>query len=101
MARHVLVASAIVAASLGLGIVGYHVTAGLTWVDALENAAMILTGMGPVSPLSTNAAKIFASAYALFSGVVFITTIGIVLAPALHRLFHRFHIADEGNDSSK
>jgi hypothetical protein len=65
MARHVLVASAIVAASLGLGIVGYHVTAGLTWIDAL----------------------------------VFITTIGIVLAPALHRLFHRFHIADEGNDS--
>ncbi|HEY0456257.1 MAG TPA: hypothetical protein VGE41_07755, partial [Verrucomicrobiae bacterium] len=69
-----------------------HFIAGLDWVDAVLNAAMILTGMGPVNPLQTNAAKFFASFYALFSGIVFITSAGILLAPAAHRVLHKFHL---------
>lgn len=89
-------ASSLIGFSLGLGILGYHFIAGLKWVDALLNAAMILTGMGPVDVLNSDAAKLFASAYALFSGVVFITATGILLTPIFHRVLHRFHI--EGKD---
>ena len=77
---------------LGLGILGYHVIAGFNWVDSLLNAAMILAGMGPVGVLNSDAAKLFASAYALFSGIVFLATSGVLLAPFLHRLMHRFHL---------
>jgi hypothetical protein len=80
--------------SLGLGVLGYHFIAGLQWVDSLLNAAMILTGMGPVDTLNSGAAKVFASAYALFSGVVFITATGILLSPIFHRVLHRFHIEE-------
>jgi len=80
--------------SLGLGILGYHFIAGLNWVDALLNAAMILTGMGPVNPLDSDTAKLFASAYALFSGVVFIIATGILLAPIFHLVLHRFHLEE-------
>jgi hypothetical protein len=80
--------------SLGLGILGYHFIAGFNWVDSLLNAAMILTGMGPVGTLNSDAAKLFASAYALFSGVVFITATGILLTPIFHRVLHRFHIEE-------
>ena len=92
MGRGILVSSALIAISLGIGVVGYHLTAGLDWVDALLNASMILTGMGPVSQLSGNGAKLFASGYALFSGVVFIASAGVVVAPLVHRLLHRFHV---------
>ncbi len=81
--------------ALGLGILGYRYLAGLSWLDALLNASMILTGMGPVNPLTTPAAKIFASAYAIFSGVVFITVMAIILAPVFHRIIHKFHIDEE------
>jgi hypothetical protein len=84
----------VIAFSLGLGILGYHFIAGFTWVDSILNAAMILTGMGPVGTLDSNAAKLFASAYALFSGVIFITATGILLAPMFHRVLHRFHIEE-------
>ena len=80
--------------SLAVGIFGYHFIAKLNWVDSLLNAAMILTGMGPVDILNSDAAKLFASAYALFSGVVFITATGILLAPIFHRVLHRFHIEE-------
>ena len=80
--------------SLCLGILGYHFIAGLRWVDSLLDAAMILSGMGPVSPLTSDAAKVFASAYALFSGVVFISSTGILLSPVFHRVLHRFHIEE-------
>jgi hypothetical protein len=90
----------LVGGSLAIGTVGYHLLAELEWVDAVLNASMILTGMGPVSPLPSAAAKIFASAYALFSGVVFLVACGIVLAPLLHRFLHRFHIdVDDGTPS--
>jgi hypothetical protein len=80
--------------SLCLGILGYHFIAGFTWVDSLLNAAMILAGMGPVGTLNSDAAKVFASAYALFSGVVFISATGILLSPMFHRVLHRFHIEE-------
>ena len=86
----------IVGVSLLFGSVGYHHFGDdLTWVDALLNAAMILTGMGPVGNLTTDGAKMFASAYALFSGVVFISATGILLAPMFHRVLHRFHIEEK------
>lgn len=90
------VASGLIGFSLALGILGYHFIAGLGWIDAVLNASMILTGMGPVNALSTDAAKLFASAYALFSGVVFISATGILLTPIFHRVLHRFHL-EEGN----
>ena len=90
--RHFAVAAAIVALSLGLGIVGYRTLGGLSWVDSLLNASMILGGMGPVNPLIGNGAKIFASFYALFSGMIFLVAAGVLLAPVVHRLLHRFHV---------
>ena len=80
--------------SLGLGILGYHFIAEFNWIDSLLNAAMILTGMGPVGALNSDAAKLFASVYALFSGVVFITATGILLTPIFHRVLHRFHLEE-------
>ncbi len=78
--------------ALGIGVTGYHWIAGLPWVDALLDASMIISGMGPVSPLPTDAAKIFASCYAIFSGVVFISVMAIILSPAVHRVLHKFHV---------
>ena len=72
VARHWLAGFGVLAFGLGVGILGYHYIAGLSWIDSLLNASMILGGMGPVDPLNTNAAKIFASCYALFSGLAFI-----------------------------
>ena len=92
LARNAAVSVGLVGASLAIGAVGYRLTAGLTWVDALLNAAMILTGMGPVSPMTTSAAKLFATAYALFSGVAFLTAVSVLFAPAAHRFLHRFHL---------
>jgi len=82
----------IVFTALFAGVLGYHAIAKLGWIDAILNASMILTGMGPVDPMKTSAAKLFASAYALFSGVVFLSAIGIALAPVFHRILHRFHM---------
>jgi hypothetical protein len=93
--RALALAGGMLACSLGLGVLGYHFIAGLQWVDSLLDAAMILSGMGPVSPLNSDAGKIFASAYALFSGVVFISATGILLSPVFHRVLHRFHIEEK------
>jgi hypothetical protein len=87
--------SALIGFSLGLGVLGYHFIAGLGWVDALLNGSMILAGMGPVNSLNTDGAKVFASAYALFSGLVFIGATGILLAPIFHLVLHRFHIENK------
>jgi hypothetical protein len=94
VALSALLAFGIVVVALFAGIVGYHHYASLRWIDSLLNASMILTGMGPVDPMTTNSAKLFASAYALFSGVVFLSAVGIVLAPIFHRLLHKFHLDD-------
>lgn len=93
--RNFLWGGVIVSFSLLIGILGYHFTENLSWLDSLLNASMILTGMGPVNPMTTTAGKLFASFYALFSGVVFLTTIAFVLAPAAHRFLHKFHLQDK------
>lgn len=92
------VAAVIIMGSLAIGVLGYHVFGGLpSWVDCLYNAAMILGGMGPVAELHSDAGKLFASAYALYSGVVLLASVGVLLSPALHRILHRFHIETDGD----
>ncbi|EPR67763.1 hypothetical protein ADICYQ_3189 [Cyclobacterium qasimii M12-11B] len=86
------IAFAILIVSLGIGILGYHYIGELEWIDSLYNASMILTGMGPIDEMSTDAAKFFASGYALFSGVIFLSTVAIFFAPFAHRLMHLLHI---------
>ena len=81
--------------SLGLGMFGYHFFEGLSWLDSLLNTSMILGGMGPVNPLQTSGGKIFASFYALYSGVVLLAAVGILAAPIFHRFMHRFHLAED------
>jgi uncharacterized membrane protein len=96
--RNLGVVCALIAGSLALGSIGYHQLAGLPWLDAALNASMILTGMGPIDPLRTPAAKVFGIAYSLFSGVAFVTMVALLLAPAAHRLLHRFHLEIYGRD---
>jgi hypothetical protein len=95
MAASVLMAGILIAVALFIGIIGYHHIAGFDWVDSILEASMILGGMGPVNSLATTGAKMFASGYALFSGLVFIAIMGIVLAPVTHRMLHKFHIDEE------
>lgn len=85
----------LMAVALSLGIVGYHFIAGFNWVDSLLEASMILGGMGPVRELHPDSAKVFASIYALFSGVIFIALMGIILAPVVHRVLHKFHVDED------
>lgn len=95
--RYAAGAFVIVSLSLAIGVLGYHQFGHLGWVDSLLNAAFILTGMGPVDPLHTVAGKLFASAYAIFSGIAFLSTIGILMTPLAHRFLHRFHL-EAGRD---
>jgi hypothetical protein len=95
LAGHFALAVALVAGSLGFGMLGYREYEGMTWTDAFLNTAMILSGMGPVSTLETESGKIFAGCYALYSGLLFLVTIAIVFAPMAHRLLHVFHFAKE------
>lgn len=97
LTRHSLIALSVLVFSLALGILGYHFLEGFTWIDSLVNASMILGGMGPVNELHTNAGKVFASVYALFSGVVFLVAAGILFAPIFHRFLHRFHLDSDRN----
>lgn len=85
----------IVFAGLGCGVWGYMATEGMAFLDALLNASMILGGMGPVSELHTNGGKMFASFYALFSGLLFITITGIIASPIIHRILHAFHAEEK------
>ena len=89
---NVLLAAALLGMSLVIGMVGYHWLAPMGWTDAFLNAAMLLGGMGPVDPLTNDSAKLFAGAYALYCGVVFIATAGLVLAPVGAHILHRFHL---------
>jgi phosphotransferase system glucose/maltose/N-acetylglucosamine-specific IIC component len=82
--------------SLGIGMAGYHGFEKMPWLDSFLNAAMILSGMGPVGTLQTDAGKIFAGCYALYSGLALIAIVGIVFAPIIHRFLHKFHLEDEG-----
>ncbi len=91
----------IVAVSLLMGSVGYRHFADLPWIDALLNAAMILTGMGPVDQMTTTGGKLFATFYALYSGIAFLTMMAVVLAPLIHRLLHKFHLDGEEDDNQE
>lgn len=87
----------ILSCALLIGVLGYRFLGELAWLDSVVNASMILSGMGPVDPITAVGGKWFESAYALFSGVVFATSLGIFLAPALHRVLHKLHLeAAEG-----
>jgi len=89
------IAFSLILIALLVGIGGYHFIAGFNWVDSLLEASMILGGMGPVRELPNETAKVFASIYALFSGVVFIALMGIILAPVAHRVLHKFHVDEK------
>lgn len=93
--RSVLISGLLIIMTLLVGLLGYHHIAGFAWVDALLNASMILGGMGPVGELPTPAAKVFASFYALFCGLIFVAAMGIFLSPLIHRMLHKFHLDDE------
>jgi hypothetical protein len=92
--NHFILGLGLIFISLIIGIFGYHFIENLSWVDSLLNASMILGGMGPVNEMHTYTGKIFASIYALFSGIVFLVTVGVLLAPLLHRLLHSLHMDD-------
>lgn len=98
--RHGAGALLVLLGSLAIGIAGYSALGNLGLVDAFLNAAMILGGMGPVDQLPNDGAKIFAGVYALYSGVVFLLTAGIVLAPILHRVMHYLHLEADKDDSA-
>jgi hypothetical protein len=91
---HLLVGLGIMFISLGVGVLGYHGFEGLSWLDSLLNASMILGGMGPVNLVVTAGGKVFASIYALFSGMVFLGIVGIIIAPIVHRVLHFMHMDD-------
>lgn len=93
------VSGSIVLLSLGIGMLGYHLFAGLSWIDSFLNASMILTGMGPVDQMTGTGAKMFAGIYALFSGVIFLSASAVFLSPVVHRALHSFHLdLDEEDD---
>lgn len=89
---HTVAATGLTLVALLVGVLGYHVFAQLSWLDSLLNAAMILGGMGPVNVVANVAGKLFASFYALFSGIAFLATSAILIAPVAHRLLHRLHL---------
>jgi hypothetical protein len=80
-----------IAIGLYIGMLGYHYIVGLSWVDAYENAAMILSGMGPIASPSSFAGKVFSGSYALFSGIAVLAIAGVIAAPLVHRFLHRLH----------
>jgi len=96
LAHSGLVALAFIAVSLSIGMVGYRILEGLSWIDAFLNASMLLGGMGPVNMPVTSGGKLFAGMYALYCGLAVILVAGIILAPVAHRILHRFHM--EGRD---
>jgi hypothetical protein len=100
--RHVGVALGVVFGSLAIGVLGYRVFEGLPWIDALVNASMLLGGMGPVNELHTVGGKLFASFYALYSGLIFLVIAAVLFAPVFHRLLHHFHMelaSDNADDA--
>jgi hypothetical protein len=92
MLRNIIIGLALVFAALYVGMCGYHFFEKMSWLDAFLNAAMILSGMGPVSILMTTSGKLFAGCYALFSGLMFIILMGILLSPSLHLIIRKIHL---------
>lgn len=101
LARNVSWGIILTAAALFIGMVGYHVTEGLSWIDSFLNASMILSGMGPANTLNTVSGKLFAGFYALFSGLAFIAIIVIILSPLVHRFFRKIHLEGANTHEEK
>lgn len=99
VAMNLLVGVAIILVALAIGMIGYHATERMDWLEAFLNAAMLLGGMGPVDPLRTAAGKLFAGMYALFCGLLIVLVSGIVLAPVLHRVLHALKVEDSTSDN--
>lgn len=99
--RNLLTGILIIVGSLGIGVLGYHLTEHMPWLDALVSASMILFGEGPTQELQTVAGKWFAAFYAMFSGVMFITIVGVIFVPVLHRFMHKFHLEVEDDGRTK
>ena len=99
MARHGVWALLLILFSLGLGTVGFSLLSGLSWIDSFLNASMLLAGMGPVGDMGPPLGKIFASLYALYSGLVFLIVAGLLSAPVFHRMLHRFHL--DGDEETR
>ena len=95
VARSCALGMSVAAGSLAIGMLGYHHFEKMGWVDSYVNASMILSGMGPVDQLKTTGGKLFASVYALFSGVAFVAFVGVLLSPVFHRFLHKFHLDPE------
>ncbi len=98
LARNFAAASLLILLSLLAGMCGYHWLENMEWIDAFVNAAMILSGMGPLGPLQTWGGKLFAGLYALYSGLTVIVAAGVMLAPVVHRVLHRFHVQEDRNE---
>ena len=96
LARNAVLGLAVIAVSLGIGMLGYHGLEKMPWLDAFLNASMILAGMGPVGNLQSDAGKFFAGCYALYCGLALVAIVGIIFAPVIHRFLHKFHLEDEG-----
>ncbi|HXA14199.1 MAG TPA: hypothetical protein VNW23_03660 [Opitutaceae bacterium] len=95
VALGIVIGFGLLSTALFAGMLGYRVTGHMSWIDAFVNAAMILSGMGPVTPMESSAGKLFSGCYALFSGLAFITIAGVMIAPFVHRVFHCFHLTDD------
>lgn len=98
LARSVSWGLGLITISLAIGMLGYHTLEHLSWIDSFLNAAMILSGMGPVAELHSSGAKLFAGIYAIYSGVALISTTAVIFAPVIHRLLHRFHVESSARD---
>ena len=99
LGRSIGVGACLLGFSLGTGMIGYHLLEDMSWIDAFLNASMIMSGMGPVATLKTDAGKLFAGLYALYCGMALITAAAIILSPVVHRFFHRFHVEDDPSAS--
>lgn len=95
MAGNFSLAVVLIGASLAGGMLGYHILGPMPWIDAFENASMILSGMGPLAEMTNDHGKLFAGLYALYSGLLLVATASLILGPVLHRFLHRLHIAEE------
>ncbi len=101
LTRNAVWALMVVTVSLAIGCAGYMGFEGMSLIDAFNNAAMILSGMGPVSPLNTAGGKIFAALYAIASGLLLFVVAGLMMAPVYHRILHRFHVEDDAKEAAR
>ncbi len=99
--KYALFSGALVILSIGIGILGYHFIGGLSWLNSFHMASMILTGMGPVEPMTTSGAKLFSSFYALYSGIAFLSITAVFLAPIAHRVLHILNVENLEDDSNE